>query len=88
MQFLPDAAEQVRNEDIFSLQNNRNPFIDYPQFAKRITSLVGTTQQLADYGIFAFDTGALGYQQMSAAVAEITMYAARTFNGGRTKETR
>jgi len=80
LQFLPDSAEQVRNNGIFALQNNRNPFIDYPQFAKRITSLVGTTQQLADYGIFAFDTVALGYQQMSAAVAEITMYAANYSN--------
>ena len=41
--YIPTAAEQKRNDDIFDLQNNRNPFIDYPQFAERITKLVGTT---------------------------------------------
>jgi len=38
-QFPPDQVEQTRNQAIFQLQNNRNPFIDYPQFIERITSL-------------------------------------------------
>ncbi|SFL29735.1 endonuclease [Lysobacter sp. cf310] len=29
----PDAAEQARNEVIFSFQGNRNPFIDHPEWA-------------------------------------------------------
>lgn len=37
--FPPDAIEVKRNDDIFSYQHNRNPFIDYPQFVERITSL-------------------------------------------------
>lgn len=36
---LPDAKEISRNNGIFSVQNNRNPFIDYPQFLKRIHSI-------------------------------------------------
>lgn len=42
-QFPPGAAERQRNEDIHSLQNNRNPFIDYPQFIERMPSLVSNT---------------------------------------------
>lgn len=29
----PDAAEQARNEVIYSFQGNRNPFIDHPEWA-------------------------------------------------------
>jgi endonuclease I len=29
----PDAAEQERNEVIYSFQGNRNPFIDHPEWA-------------------------------------------------------
>jgi len=37
--FPADAIEQTRNENISNIQHNRNPFIDYPQFLERITSL-------------------------------------------------
>jgi hypothetical protein len=37
--FLPSTAEILRNDAIYSLQQNRNPFIDYPVFIERITSL-------------------------------------------------
>lgn len=36
--FPPDEVEEQRNDDIEDYQNNRNPFIDYPQFAHRIFS--------------------------------------------------
>ena len=36
LDFPPDSVEMARNEAIFGLQNNRNPFIDYPQFVDRI----------------------------------------------------
>jgi endonuclease I len=39
-QYPPTAIDTRRNDDIFSVQGNRNPFTDYPQFAERITSLV------------------------------------------------
>lgn len=35
-QDLPDALERARHELIYDLQNNRNPFIDSPNFACRI----------------------------------------------------
>jgi hypothetical protein len=36
--FPPSAVEQARNQKISTLQMNRNPFVDYPQFADRISS--------------------------------------------------
>lgn len=39
---LPDAVEKKRNDDIFRIQQNRNPFIDYPQFIERISSICNT----------------------------------------------
>ena len=42
-QYPPSATEISRNNGIYSLQNNRSPFVDYPQFSERITSLVGST---------------------------------------------
>lgn len=39
-QFPTSVAEENRNSDIASFQNNRNPFVDYPQFEERITSFV------------------------------------------------
>jgi hypothetical protein len=36
-QDLPDALERERNDAIEGLQNNRNPFVDRPDFVDRIT---------------------------------------------------
>lgn len=41
--FLPSSVEKQRNTDIFSYQQNRNPFIDHPEFAERITSFISTS---------------------------------------------
>ncbi len=41
-QYPPTSVEIARNEGIFSTQKNRNPFVDYPQFIERISSLSGT----------------------------------------------
>jgi len=35
-QFPPNAKDSLRNEDIYILQKNRNPFIDHPEFLERI----------------------------------------------------
>jgi endonuclease I len=37
--FPPDSIDRKRNDDIFAFQGNKNPFVDYPQFIDRITSL-------------------------------------------------
>jgi hypothetical protein len=42
-QFLPNAEEITRNSRIQVAQGNRNPFIDYPQFAERITTFSSTS---------------------------------------------
>ena len=36
-----DSLESLRNESIYALQNNRNPFIDHPEFVDRISSFFG-----------------------------------------------
>jgi|TARA_B110000046_G_scaffold116715_1_gene123721 endonuclease I len=41
-QFPVSSKDIKRNNDIFSLQKNRNPFVDYPQFLERISSITGT----------------------------------------------
>jgi len=38
-QFPPTSVDIKRNEDINGYQFNRNPFVDYPQFLERITSM-------------------------------------------------
>lgn len=40
--FPPTAIDSARNEGIFAVQKNRNPFVDYPQFIDRMSTLVGT----------------------------------------------
>lgn len=37
--YLPTVIEQQRNNKIYTIQHDRNPFIDYPQFLERITSI-------------------------------------------------
>ena len=37
--FPVSSIESKRNSDIFSIQHNKNPFIDYPVFLDRITSV-------------------------------------------------
>ena len=65
--FAPDAVEERRNNDIAIFQGNRNPFIDYPQFAERITNFVSNssapaissidvTQASINYGTVSTDT--------------------------------
>lgn len=36
-QFPVDAVEMARNEEIYKVQGNRNPFIDYPELAEDIS---------------------------------------------------
>jgi endonuclease I len=42
-QFTPSAIEIKRNDDIYSYQGNRNPFIDHPEFLDRITLLAANS---------------------------------------------
>ena len=55
-QFQPTTVQRKRNDDIFAEQNNRNPFVDYPQLADRINSFSGTSTAPVSHGIFASDS--------------------------------
>lgn len=37
--FPPDQIDERRNDDIFSFQGNRNPFVDYPQLIERMKNI-------------------------------------------------
>ena len=45
--YPPDSIERKRNEDIFAVQKNRNPFIDHPEFLERIHNFIGLSQEPA-----------------------------------------
>lgn len=49
--FPVNQVEERRNNDIFTVQNNRNPFIDYPQLEKRITNFVSNSQATPQFGL-------------------------------------
>lgn len=51
----PTTAERNRNADIYTLQNNRNPFVDYPQFVERISDIDGTASAPAITDLYASD---------------------------------
>lgn len=70
--YPPDQRDIRRNDDIFDAQKNRNPFVDYPQFIERITS-VSSTSNLAP--IYKIDT--VG-NQVSFGILSDTAF--RTFN--------
>ena len=42
-QYPPNAVDITRNNDIYTYQKNRNPFVDYPQFLKRISKISGNS---------------------------------------------
>lgn len=54
-QFPPSAAEKARNAAIYNVQNNRNPFVDYPQFVERISDIDGTASANSITELYASD---------------------------------
>lgn len=50
-QFPPTVVETTRANAIFTQQNNRNPFIDYPQLVDRITSFSTTSVVVAKFSL-------------------------------------
>lgn len=51
-----DSVEIRRNNDIYAVQNNRNPFVDYPQLEERITNFVSNSVAPAIYGMDILQT--------------------------------
>ena len=50
------AAETKRNNDIFAVQGNRNPFVDYPQLEERITNFIANSVAPAQFGLDVLQT--------------------------------
>jgi hypothetical protein len=50
--YAPDGAAVKRNNDIFGLQKNRNPFVDHPAFADRMVSISNTANRPATWKYF------------------------------------
>ena len=50
--FAPGPVDVKRNDDIQARQQNRNPFVDYPQLADRITNFVATSNAAASYDLY------------------------------------
>lgn len=49
------SKEAQRNSDIFSQQKNRNPFVDYPQLERRISSFVSNSTAPVRYESYLSD---------------------------------
>lgn len=90
-----DVFEMNRNDVIYSWQNNRNPFIDYPEFVDRIWGADSTLESSTIPNIFISE-----YIEGSAYNKAIELYNASTsevdltnielwqiFNGGEWSET-
>ncbi|MDP2187702.1 MAG: endonuclease [Sphingobacteriaceae bacterium] len=54
--FPPDSLLRNRNDGIESFQQNRNPYIDYPQFLDRMTQVRGTAAIPAIMRVYVSDT--------------------------------
>lgn len=54
--FPVDSIEIRRNNDIYAVQNNRNPFVDYPQLEERITNFVTNSVAPQIYGLDILQT--------------------------------
>lgn len=50
--FTPTAVDKKRNDDIQARQQNRNPFVDYPQLAARINNFVATSVAPNSYELY------------------------------------
>jgi endonuclease I len=60
-----DSLESLRNDNVCALQSNRNPFVDHPEFADRISSFFGTAVRTLEPEIAvspaAVDMGTIGF---------------------------
>ncbi|MFN5704616.1 MAG: endonuclease, partial [bacterium] len=80
-QYTPSVIEKKRNDAIASLQKNRNPFIDYPQFNERITKIIGTSNTLIVPSIYFLDS--IQVLTLSDTIDSITVYVPIINNGNK-----
>ncbi|MDZ4757889.1 MAG: endonuclease [Bacteroidota bacterium] len=55
-QYIPTQKDSLRNEAIYKLQKNRNPFIDHPELANRITSISKFSNTPYNDSFYIFDS--------------------------------
>ena len=78
--FLPNNVEIVRNNHIdATCQHNRNPFVDYPQFADRINSFSNTSGSPVEY---SFDNYGNTIDYGSVATGSSYIYSFVLVNDG------
>lgn len=70
--YPPSTQEESRNNAIYATQNNRNPFVDYPQFEERITNFVSNSVAPQVFG--------LDVLQSSINFGNVPVLAADTFD--------
>ena len=73
-QYPPSVQDSLRNEGIYQLQNNRNPFTDYPQFAERITNLVGATSAPPQPALYVVDTVEVQFDSLISSTRPYRLY--------------
>ena len=71
--FAPDDIDRKRNEDIFGVQGNRNPFIDYPQLIDRISSIRSNSTAPSNKSIFLSENS-IDYDTVFAQNNEVYQY--------------
>ncbi|MEM8888086.1 MAG: endonuclease, partial [Bacteroidota bacterium] len=71
--FPPDDISRKRNEDIFGVQGNRNPFIDYPQLLDRISSIRSNSTAPNNTSIFLSEN-IIDYDTVFAQNNEVYQY--------------
>lgn len=70
--FPPNQIDKKRNADIQTVQKNRNPFVDYPQFAERINKLSGTSTSPIVKSIYVLDS--IQTNELSDTTDSVVLY--------------
>jgi endonuclease I len=83
LQYAPTAAHRNRNESIFTFQNNRNPFIDHPEFIERISVLAGNSTAPVVRKI-TIDTSAVEMKVIGGATILLDSVSLSLANSGNT----
>lgn len=80
LQFAPDSIDRRRNNDVFAVQKNRNPFVDHPEFLERIASLSSTSVPVSKRSLVVHRNGYSFYRtgstkQLDTIVCELALTA-------------